>query len=153
MTEDRDERSPTAIAPYPMSRLAPAFSLVDVAAEIERADATIARVTEARLEVIAKQMETLREEARKILARAREDAELHRARCTFVRRAGHVYHLYQRPEGALYFSLLSPEEWGGKPPHPFVGSYRLENDMSFTRVAGEGLDFGDAHSADAAENR
>lgn len=113
---------------------------MDVAHEIARADETIARVTEARLEVIARQMQTLREEAERILARAREDAELHRARCTFVRRPGHVYHLYCRDAGELYFSLLSPEDWGGKAPHAFVGSYRLETDMSFTRTGGPGLD-------------
>ncbi|XP_063688892.1 uncharacterized protein C1orf50 homolog [Bolinopsis microptera] len=28
--------------------------------------------------------------------------------------------------------MLSPEEWGGNPPHDFVGSYKLEYDMTFT---------------------
>jgi hypothetical protein len=28
--------------------------------------------------------------------------------------------------------MLSPEDWGGQPPKPFRGSYRLENDMSWT---------------------
>ncbi|MFO0694398.1 MAG: DUF2452 domain-containing protein [Polyangiales bacterium] len=137
---DSDDRPSHALSPYPTSRLAPAFSLVDVASEIARADETIARVTEARLEVIARQMQALREEAERILARAREDAELHRARCTFVRRPGHVYHLYRRDSGELYFSLLSPTDWGHAAPHPFVGSYRLEADMSFTRTAGPGLE-------------
>ena len=31
-----------------------------------------------------------------------------------------------------YFSLLSPEDWAGKPPHTFLGSFRLEADMRFT---------------------
>ena len=52
---DSDDRPSHALSPYPTSRLAPAFSLVDVASEIARADETIARVTEARLEVIARQ--------------------------------------------------------------------------------------------------
>jgi hypothetical protein len=28
--------------------------------------------------------------------------------------------------------MLSPQDWRGSPPDPFVGSYRLEPDMSFT---------------------
>ena len=36
------------------------------------------------------------------------------------------------PVGSLYFSMLSPAEWGGRAPHPFEGSYRLEADMSWT---------------------
>ncbi|OOZ41039.1 hypothetical protein BOW53_05855 [Solemya pervernicosa gill symbiont] len=29
--------------------------------------------------------------------------------------------------------MLSPQEWG-EPPHAYLGSYRLENDMSWTAV-------------------
>lgn len=128
-----------ALVPYPTSRLAPAFSLVDVAAEIERADSTISMLTHAKLELIAKQVRLLQEEARAVLAAAEESAMLHRARCTFVRRPGHVYHLYRRDGGELYFSMLSPREWGAKTPHPFVASYRLENDLTFTRLDDEAV--------------
>lgn len=43
-----------------------------------------------------------------------------------------IYHLYRRSDGGEYFSMLSPREWRGQPPHEFIGSYRLENDMSWT---------------------
>lgn len=33
-----------------------------------------------------------------------------------------------------FFSMLSPLEWGGKPPNEYVDSYRLEYDMSWTQV-------------------
>jgi hypothetical protein len=49
-----------------------------------------------------------------------------------------VYHLYRDGNGSLYFSMLSPEEWGGNPPHGFEGSYRVEVDMSFTPVRAAG---------------
>ena len=42
------------------------------------------------------------------------------------------YHLYERENGTLYFSMLSPDDWGGEAPHTFRGSYRLEADMSWT---------------------
>jgi hypothetical protein len=28
--------------------------------------------------------------------------------------------------------MLSPADWGGRPPKPFLGSYRLENDMRWS---------------------
>lgn len=134
MDDDPERRvTSTALSPYPTSRLSPAISLVDVAAEIERADRTIGAVTHAKLEVIAKQIRALQDEARAVVAAAEESALLHRARCQFVRRPGHVYHLYRKPDGEAYFSMLSPLEWG-EPPHPYVASYKLENDLSFTRV-------------------
>jgi hypothetical protein len=32
----------------------------------------------------------------------------------------------------MFFSMLSPGEWGGNPPNEHLGSYRLEYDMSWT---------------------
>lgn len=126
--------SDARVATYPTSRLSPRIDLVDVATEIARADASIATTTNAKLEVIARQIRSLQEEARAILEDAKASVELHRARCNFVRRPGNVYHLYRRPDGELYFSLLSPDDWSGAPPHRFEGSHRLETDLRWTRV-------------------
>ncbi|MFT3774106.1 MAG: DUF2452 domain-containing protein [Minicystis sp.] len=142
MAEDRpDPDAPehaltTRAAPYPMSRLAPRFDLVDMAAEIQRADATVSMVAGGKLDVIRKQILALQEQARGILEEADRAARLHRARCNFPKRPGHVYHLYRRGEDDLYFSMLSPDDWGGSPPHPYEGSYRLENDQTFTLIEG-----------------
>ncbi|MFW6202006.1 MAG: DUF2452 domain-containing protein, partial [Gemmatimonadota bacterium] len=43
-----------------------------------------------------------------------------------------VYHLYRKDDDTLYFSMLSPDDWGGEPPHAHEGSYRLGADMSWT---------------------
>jgi hypothetical protein len=131
---DGERALATRSAPYPMSRLAPRFDLVDIAAEIQRADETISVVTSSKLELIRKQILALQEEARAVLDEAARAARLHRARCNFRKQPGHVYHLYRRGEDDLYFSMLSPEEWGQKPPHAYEGSYRLESDQSFTRI-------------------
>ena len=64
---------------------------------------------------------------------AARNATLHRAQCRFRRRVGQTYHLYRRADDQRYFSLLSPADWGGPPPHEYEGSYRLEPDMSWTR--------------------
>jgi len=127
-------QGPQQASPYPISRLAPVHDLVDVAREIQEADRMLGTVASGKLQLLAKQIRALQEEARNLLEAARRDAELHRASCQFKRRPGHVYHLYRRPDGAFYFSMLSPDDWHGAPPHPFEGSYRLEHDMSWTRA-------------------
>ncbi len=125
-----------ATSPYPMSRLAPIHDLVDAAREIQSADEVIGTAANAKLEVIVAQIRALQEQARTVLTSARQNALLHRAGCGFSKRVGAVYHLYHRHEGDAYFSMLSPSDWRGSPPHDFEGSYRLEPDMSWTRVDG-----------------
>ena len=119
-------------APYPVSRLGAATDLVDIARQISGADASVATHTHAKLRVIADQMQALQEEARRILEGARRDQELHRAECAFKRIPWKVYHLYRRDDDRTLWSMLSPREWGSRPPHEFVGSFRLEADQSWT---------------------
>jgi hypothetical protein len=126
---------PARTSPYPVSRLAPAHDLVDMARQIAEADHVIGTVVHAKLEVIADQIRALQEQARTVLEDARENAALHRAQCRFQKKPGRVYHLYRREDGTTYLSMLSPAEWG-EPPDEFLGSYRLELDMSWT-PAGE----------------
>ena len=128
---------PAHTSPYPLSRLSAPFDLVDVAREIQDADALLGVTVSARLEEIAEQIRSLQSRARSILDKARRDADLHRAGCSFTRRPGCVYHLYYRPAGASYLSMLSPDDWRGSPPHEYGGSFRLEADMSWTPVAEE----------------
>lgn len=124
---------PARTSPYPVSRLAPAHDLVDTARQIAEADHMIGTVVDAKLQVIAEQIRALQQQAREIMDTAQEDAELHRATCNFVKRPGHTYHLYRRPDGTLYFSMLSPDDWNGRTPHRFEGTFRLEPDFSWTR--------------------
>ncbi len=121
-------------APYPVSRMAPSFDLVNLAEEISQADVTLAAHASGKLHLIAKQIKALQDEARQVLEKTRHDQLLHRAQCNFKRQAGKTYHLYQKPDGTSYFSMLAPAEWGHKPPHNFVGSYLLEMDMSWTAI-------------------
>lgn len=129
-------RGPDHSAPYPVSRMAPAFDLLDLARQIDEADKLIGTSVGGKLQVIAEQVRQLRRQAHDILEQARRDQELHRARCNFKRIPGRVYHLYRRPDGQTYFSMLSPEDWRNGPPHEFAGSWRLEADQSWS-PAGE----------------
>ncbi|HEV57569.1 MAG TPA: DUF2452 domain-containing protein, partial [Phycisphaerales bacterium] len=65
-------------APYPLSRLAAQIDLVDVARELERADAAVNLRVSAKLEVIAEQIRALQTEARRVLESAQRDQALHR---------------------------------------------------------------------------
>jgi len=125
-------RGPAHSSPYPVSRLTPRIGLVDLAREIDQADQQVSARLSAQLQVIADQVKALQAQARQILAQAKSDQRLHHARCSFRRIPGKIYHLYEEADGAAAFSMLSPDDWKGRPPRPFLGSYRLENDMAWT---------------------
>ena len=123
---------PSRTSPYPVSRLAPAVELVDLAKQITQADAMVNTRVSAKLKVIADQIKSLQAEARSVLEEAQQDQHLHHAECNFKRMPGKLYHLYKKSNGSTYFSMLSPDDWGGVAPHEYMNSYRLENDLSWT---------------------
>jgi hypothetical protein len=128
----QDETKTDHASPYPVSRLAPAFGLVDLAQEIAQADQMLANRAGAQLQLIAEQVRVLQQQAQAILQQTQRDQQLHRARCNFQKKPGQIYHLYHDSGGEALLSLLSPEDWRGKPPNRFMGSFRLESDSSWT---------------------
>ncbi len=140
-TRDRGEkhRGEQRTSPYPMSRLAPVHDLVDVARQIAAADTMLGAVASAELSQIAEQIRALQERARAVLEAANESLTIHQARCSFQKRPGHVYHLYERRDGQRWLSMIGPTEWGSEDAdRAFCGSFRLELDQSFSRLDGEG---------------
>jgi len=121
---------------YPLSRLSAQITPVDQSTAIAVAAETLGMVARAKLKLILRQIEHLQNEAREIIESTKDNMTIHMASCSFIKRTGHVYHLYHR--GPLdtdnYLSMLSPEEWG-KPPHKYLGSYLLEDDMTWTRTS------------------
>ncbi len=135
--EGPNHEGPAAHSPYGLSRLAPAIDLVDVAKEIARANTLIGESTADKLGLIADQIRALQDQAREVLAKARRDVVLHTAECRFQKVCGQTYHLYRKGDGddaRYYFSMLSPDDWKGRPPDVFEGSYRVEADLSFSSV-------------------
>lgn len=138
---DRDEGKytgpnlsvPTRSSPYPTQRLSSPIDLVRTAEQIERASQSLARQTDAQLRLIHEQIRFLQEQARKILERANDDLALHHATCSFRKLPGNTYHLYRKGDES-FFSMLSPDDFGGSPNHEFVGSYRLEADDRWTQT-------------------
>ena len=60
-------------APYPVSRMAPAFVLVNLAEEISQADTTLAAHASDKLCLIANQVKALQDEARSVLEQTQRD--------------------------------------------------------------------------------
>jgi hypothetical protein len=132
--KDNDVPVEAHLSPYPVSRLAPSIELVDLAKEIAKADDFLSLQVTGKLEMLGRQIQALQVEARQILEETRRSQDLHRAECGFKKIPGRVYYLYRKENDTLWFSMLSPQDWGEKNPFPFIGSYRLENDMSWTEV-------------------
>ena len=88
-------------------------------------------MTSGKLTLLAEQIRNLQAKAKEVLERAKRDADLHRASCRFEKKPGGIYHLYRETDGRLWFSLIAKDEWRTGAPD-YVGSYRLETDMSFT---------------------
>ncbi|XP_029050751.1 uncharacterized protein C1orf50 homolog isoform X1 [Osmia bicornis bicornis] len=107
--------------------------LVALALEIQKADSFIKANACSKLQVIADQIKSLKKQAENILLETDWNMKLHHVACNFVKHPGHVYHLYQRETEQLYFSMLSPEEWGSSGPSQiYKGAYRLEQDHTWT---------------------
>ncbi|EFN76746.1 uncharacterized protein C1orf50 homolog [Harpegnathos saltator] len=110
--------------------------LMALVAEIQKADSCIKANACNKLQVIAEQIKFLQKQAEGILLEAERNAKLHHVACNFIKQPGHVYHLYQRESGQLYFSMISPEEWGNSAPsQSYKGSFRLEHDHSWTPLS------------------
>lgn len=87
-----------------------------------------------KLSVIGEQIKFLQKQAHEILKNASQDSELHKIPCNFVKVPGQLYHLYERPSGDKFWSMISPEEFGASNKNEHLGSFRMEVDRSFTRA-------------------
>ncbi len=124
-------------SPYPLSRQSPSIDLVELAKEVAAADDLLTTQAVGKLKIVAEQIEILQSKARKILTETRRNQALHRVTCGFKRRVGETYHLYNKVDESLFFSMISPKEWGESLKErelTFRGSYHLERDRSWTRL-------------------
>merc|ERR1711973_279703 len=111
------------------------FDLVELAAQVEKADQFTRATAGSKLTVIAEQVRFLQEQARKVLEDARMNGLLHKTSCNFKKIPGKTYYVYKQrkhPDQEM-LSMISPEEWGPSGPE-FVAGYRLEHDMSWTEL-------------------
>jgi len=112
------------------------YELVELAAQVEKADQFTRATAGSKLQVIAEQVRFLQEQARKVLEDARMNALVHKTSCNFKKIPGKCYYIYKQRKkpDEEFLSMISPEEWGAASPE-FVDGYRLEFDMSWTPIA------------------
>lgn len=128
------------VSPFATRRMDDPHDLVALAQYVSSADNYTKATVGGKLELISEQIKALQAQARRVLEEAQRDVQLNHAKCNFQRQPGQIYHLYRRVSqgadgeeaGTSYFSMLSPAEWGHRRTDEFLGSYRLEADMSWT---------------------
>jgi len=111
------------------------FDLVELAAQVEKADQFTRATAGSKLQIIAEQVRFLQDQARKVLEDARLNALVHKTNCNFKKIPGKTYYIYKQKKNPdeEFMSMISPEEWGDSGPE-FVGGYKLEYDMSWTEL-------------------
>ena len=97
------------VCPEESGKIRSQFDLVELAGEIQVADKFTRATAGSKLSVIAEQVMFLQDQARKILEEAQRDKEINHMACNFKRIPGKLYHIYKRPNGSNYMSMISPE--------------------------------------------
>jgi len=86
----------------------------------------------AKLQMLADQIEQLKVTANNLIETSIVNKTLHEAECNFAKVMGQVYHFYERENGAIYCSLIGPNEW--KVYYKHYGSYMYDYDSEFKKV-------------------
>jgi len=87
--------------------------------------------TDLQIQQIKEQIDLLALQARKIQDRVFISEQIYQAECGFKPIIGQVYYLYTKPGEKNVLSMVSPEEWGSKPPYDFVAKVELLGDHTW----------------------
>ncbi|XP_018572261.1 uncharacterized protein C1orf50 homolog [Anoplophora glabripennis] len=112
------------------------LELMELGESLHTSESFIQANAKNKLDIIGKQMKNLHVLMNEVVNETKLHNDLNNAACNFVKKPGHVYHLYEKPSGQKYFGMLSPHEWINV-PHHFLGSFRLEVDFSWTPAGQE----------------
>ncbi|MBN2544918.1 MAG: DUF2452 domain-containing protein [Spirochaetes bacterium] len=119
---------------YPSRTLDPPISLIDLAKEIERSEEIIKININGKLDLILKEINRLKEEAKKIIEQTYKDLELHKVKCNFQKIPGEIIYLYKKTNEEFYFSRLSFSDWKNNPPDEFIDAYIYKSDRTFEKI-------------------
>ena len=119
------------ILPYAHHRGSALIDPVDRGKVKGRAMAAMYEQTDMHLDQIRQQIELLARQAQAIKDRVEISEKIYLAEMGFEPIIGKMYHLYLRKNGNHVLSLVSPQEWGRKPPYEFVASVKLLADHTW----------------------
>ena len=72
---------------------------------------------------------------RGILNQAKKNFTLNNAQCSFRKTTNKTYHLFQKVDTNIeYLSIISKNEWGPDFKDKYIGSYRLNNDLTWEEI-------------------
>jgi len=86
----------------------------------------------AKIKIIMKQMQMLKDEIENIVNETLETTELENIKCNFKKIPGKTYHLYENKDFLLFFSILSPNEWTSY--NKYIDSYYYDFDHNLIKI-------------------
>ena len=125
---------PAQGTPYPLQIISPTISNIVIVEQQCSITQNLTTTLEVQLQLLAEQIQSLQSKAEQLIAEAKKNIDLHSIPCSVLKRAGIIYHLYERENGKLFMSIISPEEWGSLKNFKHCGSYELQHDMSWSIV-------------------
>ncbi|MDA9951031.1 DUF2452 domain-containing protein [Oligoflexaceae bacterium] len=90
--------------------------------------------TQTQMNQIKEQMLLLARQANEIKKRVEVSHEIYQAKISFKPVIGHLYFLYDKPNGQKMLSLISPEEWGADSKLTLVARVKLLADHTWDAI-------------------
>ena len=87
--------------------------------------------TDRQMDQLKEQMETLVNQAKYLQRRKQISEVIYQANFGFRPVVGHIYHLYEKKDGAHTISLIAPEEWGRTKPYIYLATVQLLYDHTW----------------------
>ena len=117
------EKFDANIKPYPTSVSAPGFApiKVDKSTNINANHYFESKLNE------------LRDEYKKLIQEYNWTKLVYESKYLFQPIVGHIYHLYEDKDKALFLSLIAPNEWN----RPYIGSFKLQTDGKWEKISQE----------------
>lgn len=96
-----------------------------------RAVAAMYEQTDLQLAQIKEQIDLLAQQARRLQERVSISEEIYLTDMNFEPLIGRIYFLYRKASGKTILSMVSPDEWGKKPPYTFVAEVKMLADHTW----------------------
>jgi hypothetical protein len=87
--------------------------------------------TDMQLDQIKAQIELLARQANEIQQRMTVSERIYQAEMNIDPIVGRTYYLYERSSGRHVMSLVSPAEWGPRPPYDYIATVKLLGDHTW----------------------
>jgi hypothetical protein len=128
--EKKVAKSPSTL-PYAHTVGAAVIKPIDRGRVTGLAVAAMYEQTEMQLDQIRKQVELLAAQAQAIHQRVDISERIYKVGMNFKPLIGHVYHLYTRPDGSEFLSMVAPTEWGRSSKVSFQATVKLLADHTW----------------------